>query len=578
MIEKYYQRELSHLRDLAADFAKAHPAVAPLLSGPSSDPDVERILEGTAFLSGLVYEKLDDDFPEIVHGLIQLIFPHYLRPIPSSTLIRFTPKRSLMETVTVKAGTAIGSVESEGTRCTFTTSYDVDLHPLSLTGGTYESLGRESGKLTLSLNLAKTLPLSAFRAKSLRFHLGGDYAEATRRYWLLFTRLKEIRLVPGEGGAPMSLRPSSLRPVGFDEDETLIPFPARSFPGYRVLQEYFILPEKFLFFDITGLDAWRSRGQGGAFSIEFLFDKLPQEMPPLRGEHFQLFVTPALNLFPYHADPILLDHRKPEYAIRPSGQNRDHYQVFTVNKVTSFVQGSVQEREYQPFEMFNPQVEATPVYSLHHRLSSLGGKAELYLSVAYPGSGELPKPETLSVEILCTNASLPETLRAGDVRMPTETSPELADFTSIRPPTAPVQPPLGKNMLWRLLSHMYLNYLSMATADNLRSMLKLYIFTETRDRLAVLANTRRVEAITGLSVRAAERFVRGRVARGQYIKLTLDRQGFAGEGDMFLFGSVLNVFLGNYAAINSFTRLTAEDVLRKERFVWPERLGDRPLL
>lgn len=578
MIEKYYQRELSHLRDLAADFAKAHPAVAPLLSGPSADPDVERILEGTAFLSGLVYEKLDDDFPEIVHGLIQLIFPHYLRPIPSSTLIRFTPKRGLMETVHVKAGTAIDSVESEGTRCTFTTSYGVELHPLSLTGATFEALGGENGRLSLSLSLSPNMQPSALRADSLRFHLGGDYAEATRRYWLLFTRLKEIRLVPGDGGAPMSLRPSSLKPVGFGEDETLIPFPARSFPGYRVLQEYFILPEKFLFFDITGLGAWRSRGQGPSFSIEFLFEKLPPELPPMRAEHFLLYVTPALNLFPYHSDPILLDHRKPEYPIRPSAQNREHYQVFTVNKVTGFVQGSVAEREYQPFEMFNPQVETTPVYSLHHRLSPLGGKAELHLSVAYPGAQELPKPETLSIEIMCTNASLPENLRAGDVRMPTETSPELAEFTSIRPPTAPVQPPLGNNMLWRLLSHMYLNYLSMATAENLRSMLKLYIFTETRDRMAVLANTRRVDAIAALSVKAVERFVRGRVARGQDIKLTLDRQSFAGEGDMFLFGSVLDVFLGNYAAINSFTRLTAEDTLRKERFIWPERLGDRPLL
>ena len=147
MIEKYYQRELSHLRDLAADFAKAHPALAPLLSGQSADPDVERILEGTAFLSGLIYEKLDDDFPEIVHGLIQLIFPHYLRPIPSATLIRFKPKRSLMETVTVPAGAAIDSVETEGTRCTFTTSYPVELHPLAVSGAAYEQLGSDRGRL-----------------------------------------------------------------------------------------------------------------------------------------------------------------------------------------------------------------------------------------------------------------------------------------------------------------------------------------------------------------------------------------------------------------------------------------------
>ena len=141
---------------------------------------------------------------EIVHGLIQLIFPHYLRPIPSSTLIRFTPKRSLMESITVKAGTAIDSVESEGTRCTFTTSYDVELHPLSLVGGGFEALGGDRGRLTLSFGLT-SIDLSAFKAGKLRFHLGGDYAEASRRYWLLFTRLREIRIVPGSG-TPLSLR------------------------------------------------------------------------------------------------------------------------------------------------------------------------------------------------------------------------------------------------------------------------------------------------------------------------------------------------------------------------------------
>lgn len=578
MIEKYYQRELSHLRDLAAEFAKAHPAVAPLLSGQSADPDAERILEGTAFLSGLIYEKLDDDFPEIIHGLIQLIFPHYLRPIPSATLIAFTPKRSLMESMTIPAGTAIDSVETEGTRCTFTTSTDVELHPLSLSNAVFESTGEGRGTLTLTFALT-SIDLAAFRAQKLRIHLAGSYAEASQRYFLLFSRLREVRVVPA-GEKATILRPSAIRPVGFAENEALIPFPARSFPGYRILQEYFVLPEKFLFFDVD-LTQWRRRSTGKTFSVEFLLEKLPAAPVPMRTEHFQLFVTPAINIFPHQADPILLDHKKPEYPIRPSGANPRHYQIYTVTKVTGFVQGSVQAREYLPFELFNPQVDATPVYSLHHRLSPLDGAAELFLSVAYPSAGATGKTlrqETLSIEVTCTNAALPSTLRTGDVRVATETSPELAEFTNIRPPTAPVEPPLGKNLLWRLLSHLFLNYLSVATVDNLRSMLKLYIFTETRDRATVLANTRRVEAITDLTVQPTERFVRGRIARGHEIHLTLDRQGFASDGDLFLFGSMLDVFLSNYAAINSYTRLTIEDTLRKEQFLWPERLGGRPLL
>ena len=352
MIEKYYQRELSNLRDLAAEFAKAHPALAPMLTGQSADPDAERLLEGTAFLSGLIYEKLDDDFPEIVHGLIQLIFPHYLRPIPSATLIRFTPKRSLREIIVIKKGTAIDSVESEGTRCTFTTSYDVQLFPMSVTAVSFSAPGGGHGRLRIDLNLTG-LDAGSFTPDSLRFHLAGVYTEASRRNWLLFTRLRDVRLIAADGKV-VPLGPKAVTPVGFGEDESLIPFPARSFPGYRILQEYFVLPEKFLFFDVNGLQQWRNRGTGTSFSLEFDFADLPPELPPMRADHFQLFVSPALNLFPHQADPILLDHKKADYPIRAGGENPRHYQIYAVNKVIGFVQGTVQEREYLPFELFNP--------------------------------------------------------------------------------------------------------------------------------------------------------------------------------------------------------------------------------
>ncbi len=576
MIGKYYQRELANLRNLAKEFAEAHPALAPMLSGQSTDPDVERLLEGTAFLSGLIYEKLDNDFPEIIHGLIQLIFPHYLRPIPSATLIRFTPKRSLRETIVIEKGTAIDAVETEGTRCTFTTRYDVPLSPLSVAAVDFSTQGGGQGSLSVTLRL-EGMDVNAFKQDSIRFYLAGVYAEASRRYWMMLTRLRNVNLKTGDDHT-IRLGKQAVRPVGFGEEEALIPFPARSFPGYRILQEYFILPEKFLFFDVTGLEQWRNRGTGSSFTLEFEFGDLPQDLPPIQADHFQLFVTPALNLFQHHADPIVLDQKRAEYPVRAGGTQPRHYQIYEVSNVIGFVQGTVKQREYLPFELFNPQVEAVPVYAVHHRLSSMDDKAELHLSVAYPGDSAKSIPETLSMDILCTNGSLPETLRPGDVRLPTESSPELAEFSNVRAPTAPVQPPLGKNLLWRLLSHLFLNYLSVADAQNLRSMLKLYIFTETKDRAAVLSNTQRVDGIRDLTVQASDRFVKGQLLRGQEINVRIDRQGFTGVGDLYLFGSVLDVFLGNYAAINAYTRLTVEDTSGKERMTWPIRLGDRILL
>lgn len=577
MINRYYQRELANLRNLAAEFSKKHPALAPMLSGPSQDPDVERLLEGSAFLSGLLAQKLDDEFPEIIHGLMRLVFPHYLSPVPSMTMLTFTPKRSLLEPLTVPAGIQASSIPVEGTSCTFTTCYPVELLPLALTDVSLTTSGGRAAGLKLSFELSG-MPLAKWASKSLRLHLAGDYGHAADRYLALMRRTARITLSAKDGGTPAVLPRRNLVPVGFGEDDAAIPYPRQSYPGYRILQEYFTLPEKFLFLDVTGLDSWQDRGPGQGFEMYFEFDAPVADPPAFPKDSVALYATPAINLFPHEADPILLDHKMPEYRVIPGGESSGHYQVYSVDKVIGFMQGATGQREYYPFEMFNPMSEARPVYSLNHRQSALEERTDLYLSVAYPkGTGE-PRTETLSLSIRCTNATLPENLQIGDISKPSETSPVLADFSNIRPPTATRQPPIGKESLWRLLSHLYLNYLPLADTENLKSLVKLYIFPETRDRAGVLAGIKRAEAVADMKVVTTNRLVGGIMMRGQLIEMKLDPAGFASMGDMYLFGSVLDSFLAGYAAVNCFTRLGVEDVYKKERFEWPARIGERYLL
>ncbi len=577
MINRYYQRELANLRSLAVEFSKKHPALAPMLSGPSQDPDVERLLEGSAFLSGLLAQKLDDEFPEIIHGLMRLVFPHYLSPVPSMTILKYTPKRSLMEPLVVPAGTQAASIQVEGTSCTFSTCYDLELLPLTLVDCSLIQAGGRATGLKISFEMAG-LTLANWNSSKLRLHLAGDFGHAADRYLTLMRRTARIALRPRDGGTPMVLPRSSLAPVGFGDAEAAIPYPTQSYPGYRILQEYFTLPEKFLFFDVTGLDRWQDKGPGQAFDMVLEFDTPVADPPVFAKDSLALFATPAINLFPHEADPILLDHRMPEYRVIPGGESSGHYQVYSVDKVIGFMQGSVGQREYYPFEMFNPMSEARPVYSLNHRQSALEEKTELYLSVAYPKGGQEPSTETLSLSIRCTNATLPENLQIGDISKPTETSPVLADFSNIRPPTATRQPPIGKESLWRLLSHLYLNYLPMADTENLKALVKLYIFPETKDRAGVLAGIKRAEAISDMKVDTTNRLVQGVMMRGQLIEMKLDPTGFASLGDMYLFGSVLDCFLAGYAAVNSFTRLAVEDVYKKERYEWQARIGERYLL
>jgi type VI secretion system protein ImpG len=203
---------------------------------------------------------------------------------------------------------------------------------------------------------------------------------------------------------------------------------------------------------------------------------------------------------------------------------------------------------------------------------------EAFLSFSYPPKATAPLPETLSITITCTNGELADHFQIGDISRSTSTSPELLEYRNIRPPTASVLPPLGKTMLWRFLSLYSLNYFSLAQKENLKSLLKLYIFTESRDQASTYANMRRVDGIQDLAVKSVDRLVTGYLLRGQEIKLAVSSDHFASEGDLFLFGSILDRFFSSYVTLNSFTHFTMEEILKGDRFSWPARIGDRPLI
>ncbi len=577
MFNRYFQQELLNLRELGKEFSKAHPALAPMLSGKTSDPDVERLIEGSAFLAGMLRQKLDDEFPEIIHSLIQLIFPHYMSPVPSATIISFAPKPGLKETMIVSAGSELASIPVEGTSCIFKTGFDLEVHPLRLTNAELlESPGKQTSiRLSLSLN---GMALSDWKLKSLRFFLGGDYSEAANLYFLLNRCLKKIIIKPSEAGNDFELSSNALVPAGFSLKETLFPYPDRSFPGYRFLQEYFMLPEKFLFFDLIGFDKWIDRGEGSEFQIIFELENIQIPMPKIKPESFVLFVSPAVNVFQHEADPILINHKKTEYRVRPTANIKSHYQIYSIESVTGIVQGTVEHREYSPFAFFGRQEADVPIYNVTRKESLVDKSSDVYLSLTYSPSAKLSVLETLSISLTCTNASLPENLQLGDISVPTQTSPELMEFKNILPPTTPIQPAIGGNMLWKLLSHLSLNYLSLANTDNIKELLRLYVFPEGQNTAKNATNTKRIEGIQEIKVMPVDRLISGQMMRGQEIRVKLLKDNFASTGDMFLFGSIMDYFLGVYSSMNCFTRFSIKESITGEIYSWPPRIGDRPLI
>ncbi len=571
MLNSHYQSELSQLRRLADEFARTNPALAPLLGVDSaSDPDVERLLEGVAFLTGMVRQRLDDEFPEFIQELAQLLYPHYLQPLPCMTMLQFQPRAAQQEPTRIEAGCEVTSVPVDGQRVRFRSTSGVDLEPLQLLAAKW--VGGIGEERSLLLDFAFTAAnASAWGADSLRFYLGDGLADACKLMRLLQLNLREIRIsAPGQ---PVTLLPARhLRGVGFDANNPLLPFPSNAHPAYRCLQEYFALPEKFLFVELSGFKQWRARGTEGRFSVRLMFDQLPEWVPELSSNSFMLGVTPAINLFPQQAHPLRIDHKQPDYRIQPADHGqRMSIRIHSVLEVKAYCAGEG-ERPLKPFNTFSQR----DTYNLRIRSSNIDAHGyDHYLSLPY-SEGKVPSEMTLSIDLLCTNGKLPESLRLGDLNQPTDNTPPRVEFKNIRGIT-PCQPPkFDDKLLWRMLSQLNANHFRLADRDYLRGLLSLYL--PALGEGAQDANQRRIDAIEKVTVTAERRFIRGLPVEGNVVRVDCRGDHFLSPGTFYMFGCVLDEFFAGCTAINSFSAFTLFDTVNHETLKWPAKIGQQRLL
>jgi type VI secretion system protein ImpG len=560
MKSRYYQHELDLLRVMAAEFSKAHPAVAPLLSGPSSDPDVERLLEGTAYLTGQLSQSLDEGYDRIAESIAALVLPQLLRDIPSCTMLQFSPKGTLRETLEIPKGTRVASVEVDGIPCVFSTAYPVELAPLRLADATLTvGAGRAC---SLRLDFDVLFPPALPAVKRLRLHLRGQRTDALMRHYTLSNHTRSI--VFEWGDTRHTLPGNALSQVGFAPEEWLFPYPPTAWPGYRSLQEYFVLPEKFLFVDLLCPNFPGPKPEVRSFSCTFDFGGLPaEETVTFSPGDFALFATPAVNLFPFETTPIRIDQSQDDYLICANASPSQAYVPYSVKEVRMV--GPTSSRISPPLLGLGLNVDPfTPSYSLRR---SADGSKDMRLLLHYPPDARPPEPETVSLSALYTNGGLPAKLHTGDVRIPLSTSPSLADFTNITPPTPPVDAPGEGNVLWSVLAHLHLNYLPMADAETLRALLEIYL-PRQMDALYGGANRMRLESLREVRSETLDHIWRGHPIRGTAIEIRLDEKGFSNVGDMHLFGLILATFLNEYSTINSFVHVHVSDTLNRYGFSW----------
>lgn len=576
-LDTYYKRELEHLRSLAAEFARAHPDSAPLLQGPVAGLQAERLLEGVAFLAALIQRKLDDEFPEFVQALMELIFPFYLRPVPSISIVAFSSKPGFEKSISLPAGTALPPTPVEDSWCRFRTCFDLEVHPLEVLYVGAKAEGNQLAQINIALRLSGPT-LEEWQPKSLSFMLGGAVSLAADIAFLLMGYLDRIVIEPVDGGSPCILTADCLRFTGFDRERAILPYPAGSFSGYRILDEYFLLNAKLLFMELRGWEAWRDRGAGREFRLIFELSRSPLPLSAIAPPQIVLSATPVVNLFPAEAEPITLDHDNEKVRLIADDVQRDHCRIHTVERVRGRIEGFPGEKTYLPLGSVGRSTASSPVYEVTRSPSPIDGLPEVFLSFPYLHPAPEPQREIISVDLLCTNGTLPERLKLGDIcgEMQGLSAPIL--FKNVTEPTPAIDPPLDERTLWRLVGHLSLNYLPLANGANLRELLLLHAFPNGKGRGEANSNLRQIEGITAVSVKPARRLVRGAFMSGQSVEVVAEAHHFASLGALYLFGSLLDRFFALYGPMNTFTQFHLKEFKTGETLTWPERMGTKPLL
>jgi type VI secretion system protein ImpG len=608
----YYEDELNYLRQMGAQFAEKYPDAAGRLvlgpTGKSADPHVERLLEGFAFLAARVRLKLDEDFPEITEALLDIVYPHFVRPIPSMSIVQFQLDQAQGKLTTglpIPADSMLYSRPVGGIPCKFRTCYDTTLWPLTVTAAEWKTPGQlrpavvapdAAFALRVEIQSAPDLPIPKLGPDHLRFHLFADGPLPHVLYEALCSRVVRVLLRdPGAGakGQTATLPASCVRPVGFEENEAMIRYPRRSFQGYRLLQEYFAIPEKFLFVELTGLaPAWNPAWKNRAELIFLICNVEGEDRRQTIERHIapsalRLNCVPVINLFPQTAEPVLLDERKPEYPVTPDIRRSAAMEVFSVEEVSSIDTRTQQIVTYRPFYSFRNDAadqQGQAFWVARRRPSMLleDSGTDVYLSMV-DGSMRSRHPDaaSLTVRTICTNRNLPARLpfgnELGDFEM--ELAAPIRRIVALRKPTKPLRPPQDRMALWHLISHFSLNYLSLVEEgrEAFQGLLRLYDFVDDN------ASAKMIEGLAAL--RSRPHFARlmsdngiAYFARGKRVEIELDEEQFAGRG-VYLFASVVEQFLAQYASLNSFTQLVATTRQRKEALrEWPPRAGRRILI
>lgn len=615
---QYYNQELAHLREMGAEFALQFPKIAARLRMDGievGDPYVERLLEGFAFLASRIQLKMDAEFPRFTERLLEIVYPNYLQPTPSMLVTQLQPilgDAALAAGVKVPRGSELrsGPIRGTHTECRFRTAHEVEMWPLEITSISYFTHAanlpltrvaewrKYGGGLRLRLRATAGVDLSQLALQDLRLFCSGNDDVAFRLHELICGHALGALVLPANDSAAVQvLAADSVRAVGFEDDHALLPVTLTGFAGYRLLQEYFAFPQRFLFFDLLGLGpALRALG-GQEVDIVLLFKRGDTALQQtVDAQSLSLNCVPAINLFEQRCDRIQVTPSTHDFHVVVDRARPLDFEVMQLVDVTGYGQGLTGERRFQPlYAAFHTEEIGHNAYYATQREPRLMSEkqkrdgprssyigSEVFITVV--DAAEAPFPDTLqqlALKALCSNRDLPLLLNSADGGLRLDLTAPVERVRIVKGPSRPLSAMREGKLAWRFINQLSLNHLSLLDTDAehgaaaLRELLRLYVQE---------ADSAQLRQIEGLRSVRTETIVRrlpmgGPIAfgRGVRIDLEIDDLAFQG-GSPFLLGCVLERYFARHVSMNGFTELNLRSAARGQILAGKPMAGVRALL